>query len=86
MKAEHHVLGHRELTEVLIREMGIHNGHWGIYVEFGVYGVNFQARESEAYDPAAVVPVKQIGIQRYEKSNDMTVDAAKVNPLKRRKK
>jgi hypothetical protein len=31
--------------------------------------------------PAAIVPVMEIGLQKMEEENNLSVDAAKVNPL-----
>ncbi len=36
--------------------------------------------KSEKFLPAAIVPVQEIGIQKFEVESNLTVDAAKVNP------
>ena len=73
---------HREVAEALVRRQGIHEGHWGIYVEFGIAGANVGAPEGDDLFPAAIVPVRRLGIQRFEEANALTVDAAVVNPRK----
>ncbi len=77
-------LTHQELAALIVKEKGIHDGFWSIYVEFKIYGVNFEIPKG-ALSPAAVVPVPRIGIQRWERPNGLTVDAAKVNPAKRKR-
>jgi hypothetical protein len=76
---------HKEVAEVLIKHKGLHEGLWGISIEFAIAATNI-SRDTEGFDltPAAIVPVVKIGIQRFEKPNRMTVDAAIVNPPPRR--
>ncbi len=72
---------HREVAEALIRKQGIHEGLWGIYMEFGIGAANINSGPSEeALVPAAIVPVVKMGIQRFDKPNTLTVDAAQINP------
>lgn len=70
---------HKELVQVLIKHQGLHEGLWMLYVEFGLGAINAGPSDDELL-PSAVVPVKTIGIQKGEKENNLTVDAAKVNP------
>jgi len=77
---------HREIAEELVRKEGVKDGHWGLYIEFGIGGGNVgTSREKEDVVPAAIVPVLKLGIQRFDKPNSLTVDASKVNPSKRKK-
>ena len=79
------VYEHRELTEILVKEQGIHKGLWGVYIEFAIQGANVSTDPTgESLIPAAIVPVLKIGIQRFDKPNQLTVDAAVVNPAKKR--
>jgi hypothetical protein len=72
---------HNEVVEALIKHEGIHEGFWGIVIEFGIQGANIgSSPESEDLMPAAIVPVLKIGIQRVDKITSLSVDAAKVNP------
>ena len=70
---------HREVAEALIKKENLRRGIWGIYVEFGLGAVNVGAGTEETF-PAAVVPVKIIGLQRFDEESSLAVDAAKVNP------
>jgi len=72
---------HREFAEILVKQQGIHQGLWGLYVEFGIGGVNVVNSTDGAMSPAAIVPITKIGIQRFPEANSMTVDAAVVNPV-----
>ena len=73
----------KEIAEVLVKDQGIHDGIWGIYVKFGLSATNINnaSMQNEMF-PAAVVPVVELGIQRFEEANALTVDAAVVNPQK----
>ncbi|HEX3529167.1 MAG TPA: hypothetical protein VH988_19080 [Thermoanaerobaculia bacterium] len=75
----HVAFTHKEVAEVLVRHHGIHDGIWGLYIEFGIGAVNIGAGPDDV-TPAAVVPVLKIGLQRFQDLNAISVDAAKVNP------
>ena len=75
------VFSHKEVAAALIKEQDIHEGLWGVYIEFGIGAANIGAPGDEAnVVPAAIVPVQRMGIQRFEEPNSLTVDAAEVNP------
>jgi hypothetical protein len=73
------VYKHKELVELLIRDRGLHEGIWGLFVRFGMGASNVGATEAEL-QPAAIIPVLEIGLQKFEKETNISVDAAKVNP------
>ncbi len=75
---------HKEVTEALIKAAGIHEGIWGVYIEFGIAGTNIE--QPDGFIPAAIVPISKIGIQRFTEPNGSTVDAAKVNPVRKPRK
>ena len=70
---------HQELAEILIKHKNIHEGLWGIYVEFGIGATNIGQGPNDIL-PAAIVPIVKLGLQRFPEPNNLTVDAAKVNP------
>jgi len=77
-------LTHRELVEMMVKSQNIHEGKWRLIVVFGIQGVNFVPPGSNEALPTAIIPVQKIGLQRVkndEKEDNITVDAAKVNPL-----
>lgn len=76
----------QEVVECLIKKQGIHEGLWGISISFGLGAVNASdTSQPENFLPAAIVPVQEIGIQKYEVESNLTVDAAKVNPRSTKK-
>ncbi len=71
----------QEVVECLIKKQGIHEGLWGISISFGFGAINaVNTEEPEKFLPSAIVPVQEIGIQKFEVESNLTVDAAKVNP------
>jgi len=73
------VFTHKEVVEALLKQQQIHDGIWGIYVKFGIKAANVGMSDSDLM-PAAIVPVLEIGLQKFENENNLSVDAAKVNP------
>jgi len=78
-EANQYLFDFKEVVEALLKKQDIHEGVWGIYVEFGLKATNAGPSESQLF-PTAIVPLQKIGIQKFEKENNLTVDAAKVNP------
>ncbi len=70
---------HKEVVEALIRYNDLHEGLWGLYIEFGLAAANVGQRPEDIL-PAAIIPVKKIGLQRFNETNNLTVDAAEANP------
>jgi hypothetical protein len=78
---------HTELAEILIKKLDIHEGLWGVYLEFGLAAANVgTSAESKAVAPAGILLVNKIGIQRFDTPNNLTVDAAQANPVPAKKK
>ena len=72
---------HKELVELMIKKQDLHEGIWTLSVNFGMKAANFGSTpESDDYLPTALVPVLSVGIQRTDKENNLSLDAAKVNP------
>ncbi len=64
-----------------MKQLDIHEGLWGIYLEFGIMGANIPTSpDGKTVVPAAIDIVQKIGIQRFDSPNNLTVDAAQVNP------
>jgi hypothetical protein len=70
---------YKEIVETLIKSQGIHEGIWGLFLKFGLSAANVGDNEA-ALRPAAIIPVLEIGLQKMDKENNISVDAAKVNP------
>jgi hypothetical protein len=82
-------IAHQELLELLIKHLGIHEGQWSLMLGLGVGSGNFGPTPNQTF-PGVMVTVNQIGIQRLAPGmpqggpGSVVVDAAKVNPKKRR--
>jgi hypothetical protein len=70
---------YKEVVTALLKEQKIHEGIWGLFVRFGLGAANVGETDNEV-KPAAIIPVLEIGLQKMEKENNVSVDAAKVNP------
>jgi len=73
------VFTYKEIAESLVTRAGVHEGIWGVYVEFGITGANIGRSPNELL-PAAIVPIVKVGISRCKEPTALTVDAAEVNP------
>ena len=71
------VFSHKEVAEALITQQGIRDGIWGLYIKFGIKGMNVGSSDDDL-QPTAVVPILQIGLQKFDKVNNISVDAARI--------
>jgi hypothetical protein len=69
----------KEIVVALIKAQGIHEGIWGLFVNFGLNAQNIGPNENELR-PAAMIPILTLGLQKFDKETNLSVDAAKVNP------
>jgi len=70
----------KEIAELLVKKASIHSGIWGITLHFGIAGANINTAPGADFNPAAIVPVLKIGLQKVKEETNLSVDAAKVNP------
>lgn len=78
---KNYTFSYTELAEILLKKLDIRDGLWGIYVEFNLGAANVPTSpDGKAIAPAAIAAIKSIGIQRFDAPNNLTVDAAVVNP------
>lgn len=77
-----------EIAELVVKKLDIHEGLWGAYLEFGIGAANVPVGQEPQPQilPAVVGVVNRFGIQRFDSPNNLTVDAAKVNPPKKPRK
>jgi hypothetical protein len=80
-----YALSHKELIELVIRHVGIHEGRWMLGVSFGLAPGNFGLTPDQA-SPGVAVVISQFTIQRApsDAPNGLVVDAAEINPPPRR--
>ena len=72
---------YREVAEALIKQQGLHEGIWSVSLKFGIGAIMGGPTVEEAI-PTAVVPVMSVGLTKAETESKVSVDAARVNPLK----
>jgi hypothetical protein len=73
------VFSYQEVVIALLKAQGIHEGLWSLFVRFGINATNMGPNDNELR-PTAIIPILELGLQKGEKDNNLTVDAAKVNP------
>jgi hypothetical protein len=82
-ESKNYVFGYTELAEVLVKKLDLHEGLWGLYIEFNFGAANVNASpDGKSLAPAAIAAIKSIGVQKFDTPNNLTVDAAFVNPAK----
>lgn len=73
----------QEVLEGLIKRQNLQEGRWKIVCELGFAGTNaaVPGPDGETYvKPAAMVLIQRIGIAKTDEINNLTLDAAVVNP------
>ncbi len=76
------VYSHKELTELIMRDLGITSGHWAIYITFRLMGANVGLEEGDL-KPVAMTFVESIGVTRVAEPNPLSVDASKLRDGRR---
>lgn len=72
---------HKEVVSALLKAQNIHDGVWMLSVSFGMAATNVgQSPDGSDLNPAAILPVLGIGLQRTDVENAISVDASKDNP------
>lgn len=80
-ETKNYVFNHTELAEILVKKLDVHEGLWGLYFEFGHGGANVPTGpDQKTFLPASITFIQKVGIQRFDTANNLTVDAAQVNP------
>jgi hypothetical protein len=70
---------YQQLTEILIKHHGLHEGHYALRVEFQ-FGVGMAGPPQETV-PSVIAGLKGIGLSKATKPTEHTVDASVVNPV-----
>lgn len=76
----------RELTEILIKNQGLHEGLYNLSVQLQI-GVGAVGPSPELICPGAMLGVSRIGLSKTEKGkeNIHTVNAAEINPAPKKR-
>jgi hypothetical protein len=77
---------HKEVAEALVRYNDLHEGLWGLYIEFGLAAANVAPETGGDLLPTAIIPIKKIGLMRFDEPNNLTVNASEANPPRTAKK
>jgi hypothetical protein len=72
------IFSYKEIVEALVKKQGLHEGIWGLFVKFGIQAVNIGEKDTDL-KPAAIIPILEIGLQKFDKENNLSVDASKLN-------
>jgi len=68
---------YKEVAELLVRKAEITEGIWGLQIRFGMQATNINQPDGTLL-PAAVVGILEIGLQKFDKLNNISVDAAEL--------
>jgi len=84
-ESKNYTFNYQELAEMMVKNLDIHEGLWGLYVEYTLGAANIPVNPTnpdvKVIAPASIAMVKSIGLQRFDSPNNLTVDAAVVNPV-----
>lgn len=80
-----YVFSFKEIAALMVKDVGVKEGHWGIHVRFGLQAGNVGANNDDL-KPAAILPILEMGLQRFEEPTSLSVDAAEVNRNPRARK
>jgi len=69
-----------ELTTLLLRHHGIHRGLWTLQVNFTTRGYNVVSADEGTARPAVLVGVESVCLRAVRAADELSVDAAAVNP------
>jgi hypothetical protein len=80
-EANQYTFTHKELAELMIKKLGIHEGRWMVSFTFS-FGVMNGGPSPDQIVPTGVVGVQTVGIMRAQPESPeiLVVDAAVVNP------
>lgn len=83
MPTSEHKYSIEDLIAALLRDQGIHNGHWALNVEFSATGAAVKQQEQPARTlPGLIVSVNSATLAAADPSAQGAVDASVVNPRK----
>lgn len=71
---------HEDVLKALLKSADIHNGIWMLAVKFGLTATNVQLPGSTNLDPAAIINLINLRIEKTTELGPLSVDAALVNP------
>ena len=84
-QAKQFTFNYKELAALMVKDLGLSEGLWGVWLNFGIKGTNIGSSPDDLL-PAAIVPVVNVGLQSFDEPNSLTVDAAEIVKLARPKR
>ena len=73
----------KELVVLLLKNRGVHEGHWHLSVKLGFSALNLgEAKDGSDASPAGAVAFTGVRIVKVPEPLPFTVNAAEVNPKK----
>lgn len=78
-KIDRYTFDYQEVVEALIKQQGINTGLWALAVEFGINATNI-GPDDKQLSPAAIIPIRNIGLIHADAPSNLSVDASIVNP------
>lgn len=75
----------KQVVEAMLKQQGITNGIWGLWVEFGIGAANVPG-PTGIVSPTALVPITKLGLQSMSQVTDISVDASSIASLEARPK
>ncbi|MGE0644163.1 MAG: hypothetical protein AB7P24_10865 [Nitrospira sp.] len=76
-----YMLDFEELVALMLKKYDIHEGIWGLSIEFRFGAGNIG--DGQNIRPTIVAGVNKIGLQKFPQENEIAFDAAKLNPVRR---
>jgi hypothetical protein len=70
---------YKEVAEALVKKQGLREGIWQLAFEFGFAAMLAGPNQMEL-KPTVIIPLSKVVLTKVEKENNLTVDAAKINP------
>jgi hypothetical protein len=75
----------RDLTEVLVKHYGIHEGNYDLMIAYQI-GMGAVGPDSASISPGVMIGISQVGLMASPNVGAATVDAAIINPAKKQRK
>ena len=71
---------YKELVTLMVKDRGLHEGHWALVFKFALRGANIGATDMDLI-PTAMIGIMDISIQKVPTPSSLSVDASEVNPV-----
>ena len=78
VQRQHYYYSMKDLATALVKASDIHEGIWRVGFKFELRAANVNMGGQQV--PAAFLPIVRVDITRVEVLDDLSVDAAEVNP------